>query len=121
MKKHNLKDQLDQYLNQQYYPMHMPGHKRRVAVVPECVLRYDLTEVSGTDDLHHASGILKDAMARTSALHGADRSWYLINGSTCGNLAGVSAIVRGTAIVRCSMRSSFGMRTRTGSGHRWIR
>ena len=75
MKKHNLKDQLDQYLNQQYYPMHMPGHKRRVAVVPECVLRYDLTEVSGTDDLHHASGILKDAMARTSALHGADRSW----------------------------------------------
>ena len=64
MKKHNLKDQLDQYLNQQYYPMHMPGHKRRVAVVPECVLRYDLTEVSGTDDLHHASGILKDAMAR---------------------------------------------------------
>ena len=93
MKKHNLKDQLDQYLNQQYYPMHMPGHKRRVAVVPECVLRYDLTEVSGTDDLHHASGILKDAMARTSALHGADRSWYLVNGSTCGNLAGVSAIV----------------------------
>lgn len=93
MKKHNLKDQLDQYLNRQYYPMHMPGHKRRVAVAPECALRYDLTEVSGTDDLHHASGILKDAMARTSARTGADRSWYLVNGSTCGNLAGVSAIV----------------------------
>lgn len=93
MKKYNLKDQLDQYLNQQYYPMHMPGHKRRVAVMPDCALRYDLTEVSGTDDLHHASGILKDAMTRTSALHGADRSWYLVNGSTCGNLAGVSAIV----------------------------
>ena len=93
MKKHNLKDQLDQYLQQHYYPMHMPGHKRRVAVAPESALRYDLTEVSGTDDLHHASGILKEAMERTSALVGADRSWYLVNGSTCGNLAGVSAIV----------------------------
>lgn len=93
MKKHNLKDQLDQYLDQQYYPMHMPGHKRRVAVMPECVLRYDLTEVSGTDDLHHAEGMLREAMERTSALTGADRSWYLVNGSTCGNLAGVSAIV----------------------------
>ena len=97
MKKHNLehdlKDQLDQYLQQHYYPMHMPGHKRRVAVTPDALLRYDLTEVSGTDDLHHASGLLREAMARTSALHGSDRSWYLVDGSTCGNLAGVSAIV----------------------------
>ena len=54
MKKHNLKDQLDQYLNQQYYPMHMTVHKRSVAVVPECVMRYDLTEVSGKNDIKQA-------------------------------------------------------------------
>lgn len=88
-----LQTALDQYLEKELYPMHMPGHKRRCAVMPTNVLRYDFTEVSGTDDLHHAEGILKDAMERTRRLVGSDRTWYLVNGSTCGNLAGVSAIV----------------------------
>lgn len=88
-----LQRDLDQYIEQNLYPLHMPGHKRRLSVLPTDVLRYDFTEVSGTDDLHHAEGILKEAMERTSTLVGADRTWYLVNGSTCGNLAGVSAIV----------------------------
>lgn len=90
---HKLQAELEQYLQQGLYPMHMPGHKRRIATVPDEALRYDFTEVAGTDDLHHADGILQSAMERTSALVGSDRSWYLVNGSTCGNLAGASAVI----------------------------
>lgn len=55
-------------------------------------MAYDFTEVEGTDDLHHAEGILKDSMERTAGVFGADKSYYLVNGSTSGNLIGISAI-----------------------------
>ena len=74
------------------YPLHMPGHKRRVAPAEGLPYAWDVTEVPGTDDLHDASGILADAMARTARLFGAKRTWYLINGSTCGILAGIRAL-----------------------------
>ena len=54
---------------------------------------WDMTEVPGVDDLHDADGILADAMARTAALWGAKRTWYLVNGSTCGILAAIRAAV----------------------------
>ena len=73
------------------YPMHMPGHKRRLGR-PELPFGWDMTEVEGVDDLHEAEGILKEAMDRTAALHGAENTWYLINGSTCGLLAGIRAL-----------------------------
>lgn len=74
------------------YPFHMPGHKRRADGLPG-ILPYsiDFTEISGTDDLHAAEGILRDAMQRTAALYGAARTWYLVNGSSCGNLAALAA------------------------------
>ena len=86
--------ELRQYLGQKLYPLHMPGHKRRLA--PASVLPYeiDLTEVPGTDDLHSAGGILRSAMDRTAELYDADRTWYLVNGSTCGNLAAIFAATR---------------------------
>ena len=55
-------------------------------------ISFDLTEVSGTDDLHHPEGILKASMERAARVFGADRTWYMVNGSTCGNLAGISSI-----------------------------
>ena len=41
------------------YPLHMPGHKRRVPPAPglSCYA-FDLTEIDGADDLHGAAGIL---------------------------------------------------------------
>ena len=45
-------------------------------------------EIDGFDNLHHAEGILKDAM-EAAAIYRADRSWYLVNGSTCGILSAV--------------------------------
>lgn len=74
------------------YPLHMPGHKRRVEPAPGLPAAWDFTEVPGADDLHDADGILADAMARTAALWGAARTFYLINGATCGLLAGIRAL-----------------------------
>lgn len=74
------------------YPLHMPGHKRRVDPAPGLPAAWDFTEVPGADDLHDADGILADAMARTASLWGAARTFYLVNGATCGLLAGIRAL-----------------------------
>ena len=73
-------------------PLHMPGHKRRVRPAPGLPFDWDLTEIEGADDLHGAEGILADAMARTARLWGAARTFYLVNGATCGLLAGIRAL-----------------------------
>lgn len=90
---HILSTQLEEYCEKGKYPMHMPGHKRNLAPAPGLPYTWDVTEVQGTDDLHDAQGILKDAMERTSRLFGSFRTWYLVNGSTCGILASLYAVV----------------------------
>lgn len=71
-----LYEDLSGYLNQNIYPMHMPGNKRRLSPYPGCPVHLDFTEVPGTDDLHHAKGILRDSMERAAQLFGADRTLY---------------------------------------------
>ncbi len=74
-----------------FYPMHMPGHKR---VPLSGLLPYDIdiTEIDGFDDLHHPTGILKKAMERTAGLFLAKKSYYLVNGSSLGILASITAL-----------------------------
>ena len=85
MTKSTLQQQLET-LSAARYPLHMPGHKRRVPPAPGLgCYAWDLTEIDGADDLHDADGILADAMARTAALYGARRCWYLVGGSTVGH------------------------------------
>lgn len=90
-------ERLIEYTGSDAYPFHMPGHKRRE--IPDGIpggfpnpYRIDITEIDGFDNLHHAEGILKDAMDEAAAVYGADRSWYLVNGSTCGILSAVFAV-----------------------------
>ena len=90
-------ERLIEYTGSDAYPFHMPGHKRRE--IPDGMQRdfsdpygIDITEIDGFDNLHHAEGILKDAMDEAAAVYGADRSWYLVNGSTCGILSAVFAV-----------------------------
>ena len=76
--------------------MHMPGHKRSAASFPHLAnlsARQDITEITGFDNLHDAHGILKESMNTAAHLRGAGRAFYLINGSTCGILAAISACV----------------------------
>ena len=75
------------------YPFHMPGHKRRTSKLPkELPYGFDITEIDGFDDLHHAEGILRSYMEHAADVFGCDRLWYLVNGSTAGNLAAISAV-----------------------------
>ena len=97
-----LQSQLEEYVSKELYPFHMPGHKRRCEPAPGLPFDWDVTEVPGTDDLHDASGILREAMERTAAQCGADRTWYLVNGSTCGLLAGIRALARRGDEVLCA-------------------
>ena len=51
---------LRNYADSDYLPMHMPGHKRRLgAGEMGDPFFIDITEIEGTDNLHHAEGVLK--------------------------------------------------------------
>lgn len=56
-------------------------------------LRTDLTQVAGLDDLHRPVGALKQAQDLAARTWGADRTWFLVNGSSCGNHAMILATV----------------------------
>ena len=46
---------LESYGQSDYYPFHMPGHKRnRVSSADDFLFERDITEISGFDNLHHA-------------------------------------------------------------------
>lgn len=70
----------------------------------------DITEIEGFDNLHHAAGVLKKAQGQAAGLYGSKRAYYLVNGSSCGILAVISAAVpRGGKILvaRNSHRSVY--------------
>lgn len=88
-----LYQQLSEYAQTDYYPFHMPGHKRQKDSGAFADLyRLDITEIDGFDNLHDASGILKKAQERAASLYGAEETHFLINGSTGGLLSAVAAV-----------------------------
>lgn len=88
----SLYERLKKYGKSDYYPFHMPGHKRKDMVF-ENPFDWDITELDGFDDLHHPTGILKEAMEEAAAFYQSDASYFLVNGSSCGILAAISAAV----------------------------
>lgn len=91
-------DGLIEYKTEGCYPWHMPGHKRRLnTIFPDLVenpFLIDVTEVGNLDEFHHPEGIIKDAFSRAAKIYGANKSYYLVNGSTCGILTAISAVCR---------------------------
>ena len=63
----NLYEKLTEYCASDAYPFHMPGHKRRACSMQD-PFSFDITEIDGFDNLHHAEGILKDAQERAARL-----------------------------------------------------
>ena len=87
-------DELIKYAKTDYYPYHMPGHKRcDMPGFPGQILGLDITEIAGMDNLHEPEGILLEAQKRAAAAYGAEESFYLVNGSTSGILSAISAAV----------------------------
>lgn len=78
----------------------MPGHQggkgapeslRRL--LGDRALRADTTQVLDLDDIHRPRTALKHAQDLAAGYWGADRTWFLVNGSSCGNHAMIMATV----------------------------
>ncbi len=75
----------------------MPGHKRGCGIPGDFlsdIEKLDLTEIPGLDDLHNPSGIIKEAQELAAEAFGARKSYFLVNGSTVGIHAAISAVCR---------------------------
>lgn len=86
-------------------PMHMPGHKRNTALAPylkSLCAELDITEIEGFDNLHAPGGIILESMKKAAALRNTKSAFYLVNGSTAGILAGISAVVEREDTVICA-------------------
>lgn len=75
------------------YPFHMPGHKRNSGLMGT-LLPYgiDITEITDFDNLHGADGIIDDIQKRLSKFYSSEKSFLLVNGSTCGIMAAITCL-----------------------------
>ncbi|MBQ9767055.1 MAG: aminotransferase class I/II-fold pyridoxal phosphate-dependent enzyme [Lachnospiraceae bacterium] len=80
-------------------PMHMPGHKRNLALSGEngylaaLCADCDITEIAGFDNLAEPEALLLSVKERAAVLWHSEDSYLLVNGSTCGILAAIYATV----------------------------
>ncbi|UFU01499.1 aminotransferase class I/II-fold pyridoxal phosphate-dependent enzyme (plasmid) [Radiobacillus kanasensis] len=76
---------------------HVPGHKngtifsKRGMELYQGLLSIDATELTGLDDLHAPTGVIKEAQHLAADWFQADYSHFLVGGSTVGNLAMILA------------------------------
>lgn len=73
-------------------PFHMPGHKQNQDFIPKNLLSLDITEIAGFDNLHNPTGIIKDSEELCAKVFGANKSFYLVNGTTSGIESAITAL-----------------------------
>ena len=56
------------------------------------LISMDITEICDYDNLHHPEGIILESMKQLKETYHTKKSWYLVNGSTVGILASISAV-----------------------------
>jgi arginine/lysine/ornithine decarboxylase len=81
------------HLNKDPISYHVPGHKNGTVFkeAADLLLQMDLTELEGLDDLHSPEGPILQAEGLLAELYHVNKSFFLINGSTVGNLAMIMA------------------------------
>ncbi len=84
----SLHKKLEQYRDKDVYPFHMPGHKRQL----DGAYKIDITEIDGFDNLNNPTGIIKDLNEEIARMYNSKKSYFTVNGSTCGNLSAISAV-----------------------------
>ena len=60
---------------------------KKVVALYKPLLGIDATEISGLDDLHAPEGVILEAERLLADLYGVQKSYFLVNGTTVGNLA----------------------------------
>lgn len=89
LKKHNEKKPIS---------LHVPGHKNGLLLqsMPlfHDILDIDVTELTDLDDLHEPEGVILEAEQLLADAYKVNRSFFLVNGSTVGNLAMLMATLQ---------------------------
>ena len=107
---------LRSYAEGELASFHMPGHKQHSpSTLAESTLgrevwRHDVSEMGGFDYLHAPSAAMAAAQDAAAATFGAGRTFFLVGGSTVGNLAAFIAHVGDgdhVAVLRGSHRSVY--------------
>jgi arginine/lysine/ornithine decarboxylase len=82
-------------------PFYTPGHKRGMGISPiltdligKDVFRADLTELAELDNLFTPQSVILAAQELAADAFGAEKTWFLVNGSTCGIEAAILATCR---------------------------
>jgi len=94
-----LVDALKASRQRDHAPFYTPGHRRGQGVgaawrmtIGQAALGLDLPELPELDNLFAPAGAIAEAQELAAAAFGADRTWFLVNGSTVGILAAMLAI-----------------------------
>ncbi|ULT57107.1 aminotransferase class I/II-fold pyridoxal phosphate-dependent enzyme [Neobacillus drentensis] len=91
---------LKRHISNNPVSFHVPGHKfGEIAAYKQDeifkgIVKIDATELTGLDDLHSPEGPIKEAEELLAELYGSKKSYFLVNGSTVGNLAMIMAVCR---------------------------
>lgn len=79
-------------------PLHFPGHKRGVAAPPASIelfgmnpFLHDVTEHPHLDLFSNPKAPLLEAKKLSAQLFGAEETWFLVNGTSCGVQASIMA------------------------------
>lgn len=89
-------NKLRSYARGNIIPFHMPGHKMGRGFPCEFLedlVKFDITEIPGTDNLHFPDGIIKEAQELAAIAFGTDKTYFLVNGSSCGIHASIMSVL----------------------------
>lgn len=88
-----LYEALMEFKERRLLSFHVPGHKNGLNFPQKAsggfkdILSIDVTELTGLDDLHSPFECIDEAQQLLAEVYGVHKSYFLINGSTVGNLA----------------------------------
>lgn len=91
---------LQQFQSKQPISFHVPGHKNGDVFLDEAkaifdsILNIDMTELTGLDDLHAPDGIIALAEQLAMDFFQTKQTFFLVGGSTAGNIAMILAACR---------------------------
>lgn len=88
-----LNEKLDQYLEEDFYPFHMPGHKRNTEILRKDIpYARDITEITGFDNLNNPKDLFVELESQVAEIYDVKEVILTVNGSTNGNLTAIRAL-----------------------------
>ncbi len=93
-----LLDALRKSVQKPHAAFYAPGHKQGQGsrhqlkdLFGKAVLKADLPELPELDNLFAPEGVIEEAQQLAAIAFGAEQTWFLVNGSTCGIMAAILA------------------------------